>query len=428
VIAFRLRLVVRILLAAGLAGVLAACAATPFPADTDPADEFRDRIQRQEAGGVRVSAAVPSAEESERLFGKKLYKKRIQPVWLKIENERDDPVVFLPVGLDPYYYSPLEVANLDVPENSGSSNLVNEFFMDQGMNLLVPAGESLAGFVFTNLDEGTKAFNVDIRGTGDFFETFTFFIPVPGLRLDHHAVDWKNLLPLDARQDLDTESLIEMLEQKAPCCVEDKAGKDTGDPLNLVIIGHPKDVYTTFIRAGWDETETVTRGSAWKTIKSFFSGGAYRYSPVSSLYVFGRSQDVAFQWIRDNIHERNHLRLWMSSYTYQDIPVWLGQISRDIGVRFTRKTITTHKIDPDVDDTREYLLENLAYAQTLEAFGYTGGVGEVSIDQPRGNLTGDPWFTDGYRLVLWLSAEPVPISEMRVLQWRNPREKAGVTE
>ena len=29
--------------------------------------------------------------------------------------------------------------------------------------------------------------------------------------------------------------------------------------------------------------------------------------------------------------------------------VWIGQISRDIGVRFTTKTITTHKIDADVD-------------------------------------------------------------------------------
>ena len=151
-------------------------------------------------------------------------------------------------------------------------------------------------------------------------------------------------------------------------------------------------------------------------------------APPARVATTGRAQDIALQKIRNNIHYRNHLRLWLAPVTCNGEPVLLGQISRDIGVRFTTKTITTHKIDPDVDDTREYLLENLAYAQTLEAFGYTGGVGEVSIDQPRGNLTGDPWFTDGYRLVLWLSAEPVPISEMRVLQWRNPREKAGVTE
>jgi hypothetical protein len=131
-------------------------------------------------------------------------------------------------------------------------------------------------------------------------------------------------------------------------------------------------------------------------------------------------QDVAFQKARENIHERNHLRLWMSNMSYQGLPVWMGQISRDIGVRFTARTITTHKIDPNVDDTREYLLENLGYSQSIEKFGYVGGVGEVPLNQPKGNLTGDPWFTDGYRLVLWVSSEPVPISEIQFLDWRRP--------
>ena len=69
------------------------------------------------------------------------------------------------------------------------------------------------------------------------------------------------------------------------------------------------EVYAAFIRAGWDETETITGSTSWKTMRSFIGGGEYRYSPVSGLYVFGRPQDVAFQKARDNIHERNHLRL-----------------------------------------------------------------------------------------------------------------------
>ena len=96
----------------------------------------------------------------------------------------------------------------------------------------------------------------------------------------------------------------------------------------------------------------------------------------------------------------------MTSLRYEGKPVWIGQISRDIGVRFTKKTITTHKIDPDVDETREYLLEDLAYSQSLKAFGYVPGVGEAPFDEPRGNLTGDPYFTDGLRIVLFHSSEP----------------------
>jgi hypothetical protein len=106
--------------------------------------------------------------------------------------------------------------------------------------------------------------------------------------------------------------------------------------------------------------------------------------------------------------------------TFQDKTVWIGQISRDIGVRFTWKTITTHKIDPDVDETREFLLENFAYHQVLEKFAYVRGVGETPIDQPRGNLTGDPWFTDGLRVVLWISSELTGLDDIEYVGWIAP--------
>ena len=370
-----------------------------------------------------VSAAVPSAKETRELFKQDLYRQKIQPVWLKILNNRTESITFLPVGLDPEYYSPLEAANLQLDDEREIEldSLVNSVFLEQSMTLTVPPGEELSGFLFTRLDEGTKSFNVDIAWQGDF-ETFSFFIPVPGLAIDHYSIDWKNLYPGEQVVELDDATLIEVLEG-FDCCVRDKAGENTGDPLNRVVIGHPEDVYVAFMRAGWDETEVVTKASAWKTMTSFLSGGEYRYSPVSSLYVFDRPQDVAFQWARDNIHQRNHLRLWMSRARYQGYPVWIGQISRDIGVRFTRKTITTHKIDPDVDETREYLLENLAYAQALRKVGYVKGVGRVPMDQPRGNLTGDPWFSDGYRIVLWVTPIPTAISRIENLGWRRPLQE-----
>jgi hypothetical protein len=113
----------------------------------------------------------------------------------------------------------------------------------------------------------------------------------------------------------------------------------------------------------------------------------------------------------------------MSSALYEGKPVWIGQISRDIGVRFTKKTITTHKIDPDVDETREFLLENLVYAQALKKFAYVEGVEAASMDQPRGNLTGDPYFTDGYRLVLWVTSQPVDLSDLEFEYWRVPPDR-----
>ncbi len=382
--------------------------------------DYRDRAQSQEENGIRVSAGVPSADESKEIFGVPLYRRGVQPVWLEIENNRDEIVQFLPVGLDPAYFTPIEAANLDLKDQkiSDKRSLINQQFFKAGMGTIVPPGEQRSGFIFSQLDEGTKAFNVDVIGESGL-STFTFFIPVPGLRLDHRTIDWKNLYPADQYRDLSTDELIEQIEA-VTCCTTDKKNKGTGDPVNLVVIGNLEDVYYAFVRAGWDETETVHKGSTWKTITSFIGGGEYRYSPVSGLYVFGRPQDVAFQKARDNIHERNHLRLWVSPYRYEGKLVWLGQISRDIGVRFTKKTITTHKIDPDVDETREFLLENLAYSQALAKIAYLAGVGAAPIDQPRGNLTGDPYFTDGYRLVLWVSSRPVDIADIEWEIWRIP--------
>ena len=57
-----------------------------------------------------------------------------------------------------------------------------------------------------------------------------------------------------------------------------------------------------------------------------------------------------------------------------------------------------------------------AYAQSLEKFGYVRGVGEYSFDSPRGNLTGEPWFTDGVRVVLIISGEQTDISEIEFLE------------
>ena len=100
----------------------------------------------------------------------------------------------------------------------------------------------------------------------------------------------------------------------------------------------------------------------------------------------------------------------------------MGQISRDIGVRFTTKTILTHKIDPDVDETRDFLIQDLWYSQGLKKLAYVGGVGAAPISEPRGNLTGDPYFTDGLRAVLWVSSDRVDLEAVEVVEWEIPPE------
>ncbi len=368
-----------------------------------------DRLHTQTSGPLTVTTAVPSAEEAEDLFKADLYARNIQPVWIQIENSGDEVLQLTPMGIDESYFTPREAASRT---RRGLQDDHAERYERRGhIRLSLPANSTQSGYIFTRVDEGTKSFNVDVLGQ-DQAHMMSFFVPVPGLRIDHHAVNMNALYSPEEIREVDTASLVAELEAM-PCCVRDKGGSDKGDPLNLVFVGKPKDLYYAFMRAGWDETETIYGASLWKTGLSAITGGAYRYSPVSALYVFNRPQDAAMQRARGSIHERNHLRVWMTPLVHEGQPVWIGQISRDIGVRFTRKTITTHKIDPDVDETREFLLEDMAFTQGLKAFGYIGGVGAAEYENPRGNLTGDPYFTDGRRVVMWLSSEPVGFDEVQ---------------
>ena len=399
-----------------VAAVLVGFSAVAQNPDAAARPAFLERAQSQQEDAVTITVAVPSASETKELFGVPLYRRKIQPVWLEITNDQVSPITFLPVGVDPQYFTPIESAFLGAGGASKANAALRKSFLTRKIDMPIQPGETRTGFMFTQLQQGTKSFNVDIKTGAGQIAGFTFFVPVPGLRLDHQDVDWDMLYADDELRDLEKDELLAAL-RNMPCCTTDKKSKGLGDPLNLVVIGSIDDVYYTFIRAGWDETEVISRSSLTKMAGAFVTGSEYKSSPVSGLYVFGRSQDVAFQKIRDNINERNHLRLWMSPLLFEGVPVWLGQISRDIGVRLTTKTITTHKVDPDVDETREYLVENLAYSQSLARLGYADGVGAAPIDAPRGNLTGDPYFTDGLRVVLWVASQPTDIGDIEDLDW-----------
>ena len=208
-------------------------------------------------------------------------------------------------------------------------------------------------------------------------------------------------------------------------------GTGRGDPLNLVIIGQLKK---PFIKAGWDETEVLTAGSGWRTAKAFF-GSEYKYSPMSALYVFGRPQDVGLQKARDSIHQRNHLRLWLTPMRFQGRTVWVGAISRDIGVYFTTRAwnLMTHAIDPNIDEARNYLIEDLAMARAVERMGFLGGVEPATLKDPHRNLMNAPYWTDGGRVVFLLSNESVPLEDIDFFDWewgrvRWSREKVKEQE
>ena len=79
------------------------------------------------------------------------------------------------------------------------------------------------------------------------------------------------------------------------------------------------------------------------------------------------------------------------------------------------------KIAPDVDFDRAYLLQDLLMSGFVERYGYIEGVGAAPASAPRPNLTGDPYYTDGLRAVIFLSDKPTALENIERLPWEIPR-------
>ena len=385
--------------------------------------DYRSRSISRSEDGVRVAVSTLSSDESRDVYGVPLAKKGIQPVWIEVENNDDVAYWLLSPGVDPDFFPASEAADAFATTHENETREVLGLrFETLGFRNPVPPGSTASGFVLTNLDEGVKLVQVDLVASGRH-RSFSFLSSVPGFRADYRARGIFTRQPYEENEiekhtdDTAFRAALEAL----PCCVTNKDGSRNGDPLNLVVIGGEEDAFPALVRRGWRPTEQTWSGSVAKMINSALAGERYPYAPVSPLYLYGRPQDLALQKARDNIHQRNHMRLWLSPMQYNGKPVWVGQISRDIGTRFTIHSpyLTTHKIDPDVDEARTALQEDMVYSQSLVKLGLVKGVGAAPRGTPRRNLTRDPYYTDGFRGILIFDEHPVAITRIEFLPWEG---------
>jgi len=225
---------------------------------------------------------------------------------------------------------------------------------------------------------------------------------------------------IDALPDLGLDQLRDALRSLG-CCTLNEEATEKGDPLNVVLVGSAEDMIAALTASGWDFTEAITVDSILEMVGAAIAEKGFIYAPISKLYIFDRPQDIAMQRGRSSINQRNHMRLWLAPFRSGGLPVWVGQVSRDIGVKITPKspTLTTHVIDPIVDEAREYLMHSLLYHGAISHFAFVEGVGRSDETNARVNLTGDPYVTDGMRMVLWLSREPVEAHMATDLGWNE---------
>jgi len=380
------------------------------------------RAEISQQGAVTVRTAVLTDDESQRYFGASLADHGIQAIWLSVDNAGDSMLEFLPIVTDPDYFSESEVEQLlGRWWRAGINASIKATVAGAPMPTIIPRKQTAAGFVFTHREGGLKLFSVGFE-TGSKELLFRFALPVPGNSYAIQRVDFGKIYSPGSVEDVDLATLRRKLSQ-LPCCTTNKSGSANGDPINIVVVGRGLDALFAFIGRGWKLDEPFDLHSIYRTIRAFVFRSEYLNAPVSPLHIFGRQQDVALQKARNTVSLRNHLRLWLAPFTVDGQQVWVGQISRDIGIKLTTQVwyLTTHRVGPAVDQDRFYLLQDLILSGAVSRFGFVQGVGASSMPNPRVNLAGDPYVTDGLRIVLFLGAPRRAFEYVELLDWEPPR-------
>ncbi len=192
-----------------------------------------------------------------------------------------------------------------------------------------------------------------------------------------------------------------------------------GDPLNVGLVGTQEEVVRAMLAAGWHPADAVTARSSIHIAESVLLDRQYEDAPVSSLYVWGRKQDLAFeQLVGKSARERHHVRFWKSEAPAEDgRPTWLGAATFDHSVGLSHRTgQITHHIDPDVDAERDHVLNTLIEAHELTRTYQVSGVGPTVNGRNGG---GDWYYTDGEVTIGVISPNNVA-SEIPPIEEPNP--------
>jgi hypothetical protein len=152
------------------------------------------------------------------------------------------------------------------------------------------------------------------------------------------------------------------------------------DPLNIGVISTRRELIIAMEKAGWYQCDPKTPSNVIKQIVTVLLGQKYLRSPVSSLYLFGRKQDIAFtRPVKKTNLNRHHVRFWATTFddkkrlsphsihwhnrkahVHGDELLWVGAASLDVGLMPIRHNLQlTHMVDPDTNKEREMIVHGI---------------------------------------------------------------------
>lgn len=205
------------------------------------------------------------------------------------------------------------------------------------------------------------------------------------------------------------------------------------DPVNIAVMAHSeKDFIWAMQKAGW----SVADHNSWKhAVREAFAlifDQPYITAPFSRLYLFGRSQDLGFQIpVGNSPRHRHHVRFWrvdarnnpeeaqkwndhqgfwrtlLKRFMRRKYSLWVGAAIYDSGpvaIRW-RNGQVTHKIHPDANFERDFIIESLQRAGVLRSLT------DIKAGEPyrgRGQAIGVTVISDGFVKLCELKRQITP--------------------
>lgn len=381
-----------------LALLLVGCSTWQVPKAVDDS-AWRARAASQDLHGVRVSAAVLSADDSRQLFGADVNSTQIQPVWVEVENGSEDMLWLLRAGTDPDYFSPLEVAwAFHSPLGGERNRVIDDHFDQQAFQNPIPPGATRAGVIFTNPHRRTRLLNVDLLGRNRMLP-FTLFLPVPDDPPDVQALQIVQRYAKARYADYQGEDAFRSALERLPCCTTDSTGELPDEPVNAVVVGTFAEIGAAMQRRGYRSDRRAIDDEQW---------------------LFGRQPDVVGRKAGQGRAPAHWIRMWVAPLRYQGKPVFLAQVGRPVGGRFAADGGDALEVHPDVDEARNLFLQDMLYSGGLHRFGFVDVDGETP---PRSYSSTARYPTDGLRVVMIFVPRPLALTDVESLNWESYLER-----
>jgi LssY C-terminus len=175
-----------------------------------------------------------------------------------------------------------------------------------------------------------------------------------------------------------------------------------GDMVNFALVGTKEQVEAAYKAAGWVAVDKNVQDAVVNGLMRTLNREAYTEVPMSTLYLFGRPQDMSYARADPLMvaAERHHLRIWMTDKTLAGKPLWVGSSTHDIGFeKDQRNGKVTHKIDPQIDKERDFLLDSFDAAGVFSSAAYVTPTDPLTTAR---TATGGSFFSDGRIVVMAL--------------------------